>query len=95
MKMKRFLFLFVLCLQFLIAYIGFARKNPPSRPQRQSPMQSLTQDAPVLGGVQRSIEVRGQSRNLNMTLLLNNRTEAIRFVEPRKQYTNEIISTVY
>jgi hypothetical protein len=46
-------------------------------------------------GMQKPIEIRGQSRNLNMTLLLNNRTDAIQFVEPRKNYKKEIGSTVY
>jgi hypothetical protein len=41
------------------------------------------------------IEIRGQSRNVSMTLLLNNRSEAIRFVEPRKHYREEILSTPY
>ena len=46
-------------------------------------------------GLSRPIEIRGQSRNLNMTLLLNNRTQAIQFVEPRKDYKKEIPDTVY
>jgi len=35
------------------------------------------------------IEVRGQSRNLNMLLILQNQNEAIDFIKMRKDYKNE------
>jgi hypothetical protein len=36
------------------------------------------------------IEVHGQSRNLNMLLILQNPNEEINFVKPRKDYKKEI-----
>lgn len=41
------------------------------------------------------IEVRGQSRNLNMLLILQNPNEEINFVKPRTDYKKEIDSMTY
>ena len=63
------------------------------------PQNSLAQpNSPTsssMGGMKKPIEIRGQSRRLNMKLLLNNRSDAIRFVEIRKNYRREILSTHY
>jgi len=42
---------------------------------------------------QKSLEIRGQSRNLSMLLVLKNRHENIDFVKPRESYREEIQQT--
>lgn len=44
---------------------------------------------------QRELEIRGQSRNLSMLLVLKNRNENIDFVKPRDSYREEIQQTGY
>jgi hypothetical protein len=44
---------------------------------------------------QKSLEIRGQSRNLSMLLVLKNRHENIDFVKPRETYRTEIQNTQY
>ncbi len=42
---------------------------------------------------QKNLEIRGQSRNLSMLLILKNRHENIDFVKPRDSYREEIQKT--
>ena len=42
---------------------------------------------------QTALEIRGQSRNLSMLLILKNRHENIDFVKPRDSYKEEIAKT--
>ena len=52
--------------------------------------------APASAGIadsQRALEIRGQSRNLSMLLVLKNRNESIDFVKPRDSYHEEIQRT--
>jgi hypothetical protein len=51
--------------------------------------------APSQVGLDKALEVRGQSRNLSMMLVLKNRKENIDFVHPREHYQNEIRATIY
>jgi len=44
---------------------------------------------------QKSLEIRGQSRNLSMLLVLKNRHENIDFVKPRESYREEIPQTEF
>jgi len=41
-------------------------------------------------GSQKPLEVNGQSRNLNMMLVLRNDKDKIKFVHPRENYRDEI-----
>jgi hypothetical protein len=43
-------------------------------------------------GSQKPLEVNGQSRNLNMMLVLRNDKDKIKFVHPRENYRDEIVS---
>ena len=43
------------------------------------------------GGERTPLEVRGQSRNLNMTLVLRNDKDKIKFVKIRENYRQEIL----
>ena len=43
-------------------------------------------------GSQKPLEVNGQSRNLNMMLVLRNDKDKIKFVHPRENYRDEISS---
>jgi hypothetical protein len=43
-------------------------------------------------GSQKPLEVNGQSRNLNMMLVLRNDKDKIKFVRPRESYRDEITS---
>lgn len=47
------------------------------------------QNAP--DGTQKPLEVNGQSRNLNMMLVLRNDKDKIKFVKVRENYRNEIL----
>jgi hypothetical protein len=42
---------------------------------------------------EKALEVRGQSRNLSMMLVLKNRKDSIDFVKPRETYSEEIKNT--
>ncbi len=42
-----------------------------------------------------ALEVRGQSRNLSMMLVLKNRKSDIDFVKPRETYSTEVQNTAY
>jgi hypothetical protein len=42
-----------------------------------------------------SIEIRGQSRTLSMGLMIQSKKEKLRFVEPRRNYRDEILNTNY
>jgi len=44
---------------------------------------------------QKSLEIRGQSRNLSMLLVLKNRHENIDFVKPRESYREEVPQTAF
>lgn len=51
-----------------------------------------------VGGVQEAekpLEVTGQSRNLNMVLVLKNDKDKIKFVEVRRSYRDEVKKTQY
>lgn len=48
-----------------------------------------------LSDSQRELEIRGQSRNLSMMLVLKNRHENIDFVKPRDTYRDEIQQTSF
>ena len=89
--MKKFLFVSLFGFSFTLSPQLQAKKIKATA--KKSEVAPTPAALPPPGSGQ--IEVRGQSRNLDMTLLLNNRTEAIKFVEPRKDYKNEILSTVY
>ena len=89
--MKKFLFVSLLVFLFSLPSTTIAKKAKATSPKSEVAPPPAALPPPGSG----QIEVRGQSRNLDMTLLLNNRTEAIKFVEPRKDYKNEILSTVY
>jgi hypothetical protein len=43
-------------------------------------------------GSQKPLEVNGQSRNLNMMLVLRNDKDKIKFVHPRENYHDEILA---
>jgi hypothetical protein len=54
----------------------------------------LLMAAPAFAGEPRApIEVKGQSRNLNMLLVLRDERDKIRFVKIRKSYRDEILAT--
>ncbi|MGZ3744504.1 MAG: hypothetical protein ACXWRE_01465 [Pseudobdellovibrionaceae bacterium] len=71
----------------------------------KSPRQAAMQRAPAQRGPaslsagisdsQKSLEIRGQSRNLSMLLVLKNRHENIDFVKPRETYREEIPQTEF
>ena len=65
-------------------------KTPaPTAPQGQSRGLSSVSDS------NNALEVRGQSRNLSMMLVLKNRRNNIDFVKPRETYSKEIKDTSY
>jgi hypothetical protein len=67
-----------------------------ARPQAQRPVAGGRMPASLSAGVsdsQKSLEIRGQSRNLSMLLVLKNRHENIDFVKPRETYRDEISKT--
>ena len=41
------------------------------------------------------IEIKGQSRLLNMQLMVQNKKDRLQFVEPRRDYNSEITHTNY
>ena len=64
----------------------------PEKVQSSQPQSSLRAPAGVSDS-QKSLEIRGQSRNLSMLLVLKNRHENIDFVKPRETYREEIQKT--
>lgn len=54
---------------------------------------SMRSPASGVSDSQKSLEIRGQSRNLSMLLVLKNRHENIDFVKPRETYREEIQKT--
>lgn len=72
-------------------------KAPRSRPtRRRTP--AFLQTAPNLGDSaagKTPLRVRGQTRTLNMMLILGNQKDKIRFVEIRRNYEEEILNTEY
>ena len=45
------------------------------------------------GEAQTALKVRGQSRNLNMLLVLKSKQEKISFIKLKKEYNDEILNT--
>lgn len=77
--------------------------NVPSKINKQARLSSprgLPQRSPAslsagISDSQKSLEIRGQSRNLSMLLVLKNRHENIDFVKPRESYREEITQTEF
>lgn len=62
--------------------------------QKPSLVTTVTKRGPAgISDSQRELEIRGQSRNLSMMLVLKNRNENIDFVKPRDSYREEIQQT--
>ena len=77
------------------------RAAVPSKINKQaSSPRVLSQRSPAslsagISDSQKSLEIRGQSRNLSMLLVLKNRHENIDFVKPRESYREEITQTEF
>lgn len=48
-----------------------------------------------LGGTPGTVQIRGQTRNLSMMLIMKNGKDEINFIKPRKDYHNEVLSTPF
>lgn len=72
-----------------------------AKSQKRSPTQAkvLAQKSSGLkmgmSDSQKSFEIRGQSRNISMLLVLKNRNDSIDFVKPREHYQSEISKTSF
>ena len=97
--MKQILFvLFVTGLVIGIGLVAEARTNTKVSKQKQGSPQSSPSVSRAPGSVNDSdkvFEVRGQSRNLSMMLVLKNRKDNLEFVKARENYANEIKETSY
>lgn len=73
-----------------------AAVNKPQPAPRSSLASTVSRRGPAgISDSQRELEIRGQSRNLSMLLVLKNRNENIDFVKPRDSYREEIQQTGY
>ena len=80
-----------------------AGQKPVAKKSTPTPAPKVVSKAPAsaqrnLSSVSDSnsaLEVRGQSRNLSMLLVLKNRKDNVNFVKPREHYSTEIQNTSY
>jgi hypothetical protein len=49
----------------------------------------------VSGGMQKPLEIKGQTRNVSMMSVNQANKNQVKFVKPRKDYNREIIATAY
>lgn len=73
---------------------------PPKATKQAAVQRAPAQRGPAslsagISDSQKSLEIRGQSRNLSMLLVLKNRHENIDFVKPRETYRDEITQTEF
>lgn len=88
-RMKNRWLIFTLLLIFTYEVSGKtpARKAPASAPPAVA--NKNTKKRSIASDPDAPIEVRGQSRNLNMLLILQNQDEVIDFIKLRKDYQSE------
>ncbi len=83
--MKTFILVIVM---MLISQYSFSQKKQ-SAPRKVTPKTKVTAQRGPASDPNAPIEVHGQSRNLNMMLMLKNEKEAIDFIKLRKDYQEE------
>lgn len=66
-----------------------ASASKAAKPPSGSPLRSIASDS------EKALEVRGQSRNLSLMLVLKNNKESLDFVQPRNSFRKEIQNTNY
>ena len=73
----------------IASYASLPNTGPNSTPGSAPPSvpDSVSGES---SGSQKPLEVNGQSRNLNMMLVLRNDKDKIKFVHPRENYRDEI-----
>lgn len=80
---------FVISLTPFTFAAGSQAKTTPSRKPAS---------VPGMGGhsdLSQPLEIKGQSRMLNMRLMIQSKKEKLKFVEPRRNYHDEIVNTHY
>ncbi len=83
---------------FFLASAAYAR---PRNVQRRGRSSVVAQNNPgirnlaSLGGTPGTVQIRGQTRNLSMMLIMKNGKDDINFIKPRRDYHNEVLSTTF
>ena len=92
--MLRFSVYSIITLLISLPNLSFAQVPTESASSRvQKPTSIASRSPSQTSDSQKALEIKGQSRNLSMMLVLKNRADNIDFVKPRETYREEIKNT--
>jgi hypothetical protein len=90
------------CMTASFLLLGLAHARPPAKPARRAPASATTAGVGGRSGMlmsggeaQKPLKVQGQSRNLNMMLVLKSDKDKIQFAKPRVNYRDKVPETPY